>query len=612
MKKLLLILLIMYGSLGSVWSQCVPTCSNYAVSAITFTTFPSAGTNAIPMFSPNTDDGLTPPVPIGFNFNFYCTTYSTVLIYTNGLLQFDIGAPSTFPLGYDPAQLLPSPTVPNGMVAFKMDDLDPTVGGTVTYTTIGVPPNQMFILTYSNVPIFGQSSLLNSGQIVLHETTNMIDIYSISAPVSPNLATQGIENASGSAGIAVPSRNQSNWSATNSAYRFSPYTPAPPTAITGNTLLCQGQSDFYQATFMTGASAYGWTLPNGWVGTSTLSSITATSGVSGNLSVTATYTCGTSLPTVFSVNVVPAPVVSILSATPSILCSGKTVTFNTSGALTYTLDPGGINGVPPFTDVATTSTSYTLSGTDVNGCVSINAPTTFITVKETPTVTVNSGTMCSGGTFTMTPAGAPNYVFSSVFPTVSPTLAGQYNYSVTGTATNGCVSDPVVSSLTVYALPNVGAAASRTAICIKESVPLTATGAASYLWSNLLTTAVITVTPNTTTIYTVTGTDALGCVATSTVAVKVNPCTGIGETQLNASHVSIYPNPGKGVFQMRLNGLDLAGSAMDVYDAFGRLILTKKELTENSILNLETFANGFYYVKVFTSYGEEVTKIMKE
>lgn len=70
MKKLLLSLLMMYGSLESLWSQCVPTCSNYAVSAITFTTFPNTGNNAIPMFSPNTDDGLTPPVPIGFNFNF--------------------------------------------------------------------------------------------------------------------------------------------------------------------------------------------------------------------------------------------------------------------------------------------------------------------------------------------------------------------------------------------------------------------------------------------------------------------------------------------------------------------------------------------------------------
>ena len=220
--------------------------------------------------------------------------------------------------------------------------------------------------------------------------------------------------------------------------------------------------------------------------------------------------------------------------------------------------------------------------------------------------------MCSGGTFTMTPFGAPNYVFSSVFPTVSPTLAGQYSYSVTGTGTNGCVSDPAVSSLTVFALPNVGAAASRTAICIKESVPLTATGAASYLWSNQLTTAVITVSPNTTTIYTVTGTDAFGCVATSTVTVKVNLCTGIGEAQGNTAHVSIYPNPGKGVFQIRLSGVDATGSAMDVYNALGQLIMSKKGLTENTTLNLENHPNGFYYVKVFTSYGEEVTKIMKE
>ncbi len=611
MKKTLLQLLIIFITSGSLWSQCVPTCSNYAVSAITFTTFPNTGNNAIPLFSPNTDDGLTPPIQLGFNFNFYCNTYSTVLIYTNGLIQFDIGAPSTFPLGYDPAQLLPSTTVPNGMVCFKMDDLDPTVGGSVTYTTVGVSPNQMFIVTYSNVPIFGNSTLLNSGQIVLYETTNMIDIYSITAPVSPNLATQGIENATGTNGIAVPGRNQSNWSATNSAYRFSPFTPAPPTSITGNSTICQGSFDSYQATFMSGASAYGWTLPSGWVGTSTLSTITATAGVSGNLSVTATYTCGTSAPAVFSVNVVPAPVVSIVSATPNILCSGKTITFTPSGAVSYTLEPGGITGTPPFTDIATTSTTYTLSGTNAAGCVSFNNPTTFITVKETPTVTVNSGTICSGGTFTMTPAGAPSYVYSSLFPTVSPTLAGQYSYSVTGTGTNGCVSDVAISSLTVYALPNVGSAATRTAICLKESTSLTATGGNTYLWSNLLTTAVITVTPNTTTVYTVTGTDTHGCASTSTVSVKVNPCTGI--EQLNGTNLNamVYPNPGKGIFYLQLDASAAAGT-LEVYNATGQLILSQKELTERNTINLEAHAKGLYYVKVKSAGTQQVIKIIKE
>lgn len=612
MKKSLLILSAVFMAANVSWAQCVPTCSNYAVSAITFTTFPSSGTNAIPLFSPNTDDGLTAPITLGFNFNFYCTTYSTVLIYTNGMLQFDIGAPSTFPTGYDPAQLFGGTTAaPNALVAFRMDDLDPGVGGTVTYATMGVSPNQMFVLTYSNVPIYGNSTLLNSGQIVLYEGTNIIDIYTIAAPLSPNLATQGIENASGTNGIASPGRNQSYWSATNSAYRFSPYTPAPPTSVSGNTLLCQGVSDFYQATFMVGASAYGWTMPSGWLGTSTISAITATAGVSGNLSVTATYTCGTSLPTVINVSVVPAPVVGIVSATPPILCSGGVVTFSTSGAVTYTLEPGGIIGTSPLTDVPLISTSYTLSGTNASGCVSNNNPSTFITVKETPTVTVNSGTICSGATFTQIASGATTYVYSSLFPTVSPTLAGQYTYSVTGTGTNGCVSNTAISTLTVYALPSLTATATRTAICLKESVSITASGANTYTWSNALVGPSITVSPNTTTVYIVTGADIHGCANSSSASVLVKPCVGINELAENQKGVTLFPNPNTGSFQILLNAQN-EGASLQIYNSVAQLLIEQEITSDKTNIDLHSYNTGLYYIRVKNGQSTQVLKIIKE
>ena len=530
MKKLLLILSMTVMSFASVWSQCVPTCSAYGVSQVNFTTFPIGVNNAVPQFAPNTDDGYTPPISLGFNFNYYCTSYNSVLIYTNGLIQFNIGAPSTFPNGYDAAQLIPNPSIPtilNGIVCFRMDDLDPTVGGTVTYGTTGVSPNQMFVVTYSNVPQFGNSTILYSGQIVLYESSNTIDIYTISAPQGPNLATQGIEDPTGTLATASPGLNQSFWSLTNTGYRFSPYTPAPPTSITGPTTVCQGDQGFYQSNFIPTASSINWYLPAGWQGTSTISAITATAGVTGNLSVSATYTCGTSAPFGIPVTVVPAPVVSITSATPSIFCSGKTVTINTSGAVSYTLDPVGINGTPPFTDVPSTTTTYSLSGTNAAGCVSHNLSTVLITVKETPTVAVNGGSVCIGESFTLTPIGANTYAYSSTFPFVTPTL-GVNSYSVVGTGTNGCVSAPAVSTVIAAPLPIITPVATRTAICIKESTSLTVSGATSYTWGNSSTSTVITVSPHTTSVFVVVGTDANGCSNTGTVSLKVNTCTGLG------------------------------------------------------------------------------------
>ena len=61
-----------------------------------------------------------------------------------------------------------------------------------------------------------------------------------------------------------------------------------------------------------------------------------------------------------------------------------------------------------------------------------------------------------------------------------------------------------------------------TTIDYGQSTTLTASGASSYLWSTGATTAAITVSPTTTTTYTVTGTDAYGCTGTVSITVIVN------------------------------------------------------------------------------------------
>jgi|GEM_PF-1553448 len=616
MKKNLLFLFATVLSTGFSWSQCAPTCSSYAVSPITFTTYPSAGTSVISAFTPNADDGYTPPVSIGFNFNFYCSTYNTVLIYSNGLLQFDIGVPSTFPFGYDAAQLLPNattPTILNGIIAFRMDDLDPGVGGTVTYATMGISPNQKFVLTYSNVPLFGSTTVLYSGQIVLHETTNIIDIISINAPQSTNLATQGIENELGTlATVPTASVNQGFWSLTNAAFRFSPYTPSPPSAVTGNTLLCQGDPGSYQATFIAGASGYVWNFPSGWTGTSTISAATAYAGASGNISVSATYTCGTSAPTVINVSVTAAPLVSITSVTPVIICSGKTITMTTSGAASYTVYPGGFGGTTSsYTDIPLSTTTYTLYGTNAQGCISVNNPSTMVTVNQTPLVSVNSGSICVGETFTITPAGAPNYAVTGNFFNVTPLAPGPYSYTVVGTGANGCLSLPVTSSLTVFNLPTVGVNATRTVMCTKESIVLTATGASTYLWATNSTSNVITISPTTNTNYIVTGTDIHGCKNTGMIDILVKQCTGIDESTGGLQDGTVYPNPTSGSFDVRVPvGSDK--TTIEVYNALGQQIISEKTGAEITNINLKSYSGGIYYVKIKSAEQEKIIKVIKQ
>lgn len=69
--------------------------------------------------------------------------------------------------------------------------------------------------------------------------------------------------------------------------------------------------------------------------------------------------------------------------------------------------------------------------------------------------------------------------------------------------------------------PATAVAASKTPICAGEAVTMTASGAASYVWSHGLGTAsTVTVSPSTTTTYTVTGTSN-GCKTTASMTVQV-------------------------------------------------------------------------------------------
>ena len=73
-----------------------------------------------------------------------------------------------------------------------------------------------------------------------------------------------------------------------------------------------------------------------------------------------------------------------------------------------------------------------------------------------------------------------------------------------------------------YSAPTVTASASPTAICNGQTSVITASGANTYSWNTGGNTASITVTPSSTTTYSVTGTSTAGCTGTATVSVTVN------------------------------------------------------------------------------------------
>jgi hypothetical protein len=485
------------------------------------------------------------------------------------------------------------------MVAFNMTDLDPMKGGSISYVTTGTAPNRMFVVTYSNVPAFTNSTNVSTGQIVLYETSNNIEIHTTTAFGDQNQnfnGTQGIENTNGTLGITSPGRNNSSgwFPGTNTAYRFQQaYVPQAPLSISGNTQLCQGLVSAYQTPSISTATSYSWSAPFGWQGTSSTSAVSYTTGASGTISVTATYSCGTSPATTMHVNTIPPPGISINSASPTILCSGKTITISVSGADTYTLFPGAITGQLPFTDIPASTTIYSVAGTSTAGCKSTGYATVLITVNETPTVTVNSGEVCLGGTFGIVASGADSYSYSIPFPVVNTTSVGIFAYSVIGTSTNGCASNPTISSLTVMALPVVGASATRSSICIGETTSLTASGAQSYVWShNSSTATVISVKPTSTTAYSVTGTDENGCENTAGLTLNVNFCQGLEEWVTGGKLLNLYPNPSSGEVQLETASQLL----ITIYDVSGKIVYSGTVAPGAGSLNLRELPPGQYFV----------------
>ena len=111
--------------------------------------------------------------------------------------------------------------------------------------------------------------------------------------------------------------------------------------------------------------------------------------------------------------------------------------------------------------------------------------------------------------------------------TVYAKLTSAATYTATSTLTsvllNSCSK---TSSVTATPNPLPTIAANSATICSGGATTLTATGASTYVWTpatglSATTGDVVTATPTTTTTYTITGTDANGCVNTTTAVVTV-------------------------------------------------------------------------------------------
>lgn len=218
----------------------------------------------------------------------------------------------------------------------------------------------------------------------------------------------------------------------------------------------------------------------------------------------------------------------------STICKGDSTMLTASGATTYSWSSGG--SAATETVMPTSNKTYTVTGTDGNGCSTTATKT--VTVMELPIISISgSSTVCSGNSTTLTASGALTYSWSSGGLSATETIMPTSNktYTVTGTDGNGC-SKTAAKIVTVKALPTLNITGIST-ICSGKSTTLTASGAATYLWNTGGSATTESVTPNINTTYTVTGIGLNTCSNTATKMVTVNPLPNI-TTTLNGNTIS--------------------------------------------------------------------------
>ena len=172
------------------------------------------------------DDGYSSAIDIGFSFDFYGTTYTQVLIGSNGCLCFDLSLAG----GYNPwpitAALAGNSSAYNSICGPWCDIYIPA-GGTITYSTDGTAPYRKFSVTFCTTAMFSCTSQWTTTQMIIYETTNIVEVHighkTICSGWNGGYAIVGVQNASGSASTAAPSRDYpTDWSTTDEAWRFTP------------------------------------------------------------------------------------------------------------------------------------------------------------------------------------------------------------------------------------------------------------------------------------------------------------------------------------------------------------------------------------------------------
>ncbi len=203
-------------------------------------------------------------------------------------------------------------------------------------------------------------------------------------------------------------------------------------------------------------------------------------------------------------------------------------------------------------------------------------------------------------------------------PTYNYVAAGTYTVALTVTSNNGCPRT-ITQQVTVHPLPIVTLNLNVDTLCL-DILAVTLTGGlpagGTYTGPGIQNGQFYVQLSGVGThqiIYTYS--DANGCVNADSALLVVDACTGINEKG-NTHTMRVYPNPANDYFTIETLLNKNEKVQIEVLDILGKIVFTSEENAKVGLfkkqINSGKFANGIYVVRVKTTEGISVQRIVKE
>ena len=538
----------------------------------------------VPLTSGTNDDGGWSSIPLNFSYNFFGTSYSTVNVGTNGVIQFGAynangGFTAPFGLGdYTFTNNFPTTLEPMNIIAGGACDLTIT-NGTVRYWTQGIAPTRVFVLDYN---VLGLTSGANNFQIKLFETTGIVEIHVTSNTAQGGVnKVIGINNSDGTIGsTAYSSANN----LTNTAWKFIP-----------------GANYTFQ-----------WTTAGSPIGGATSTTYTTpVLSTPGNVTYSVAATnpntqCTTTQSVNITVNSLPAAPVSLGDVTACNTAGSQNLVVSTGAGETadwYNASTAGTLLTNNNTTYATATAGmyYAEAENTTTGCKSATRTAVTLNSNTAPSAPTASGAAyCQGATATALTASAPTGSNTQSWytvavggtplagaPTPSTASAGTTNFYVSETSgSNGCESTRTLVGVTVNATPAAPSASNPSAYCqnaTASALSATSDGSSTLYWYTVPTGgtgSTTAITPSTsaagTATYYVSQLSASNCESSRTaITVTVNPTITASVTNSASStsacgggaitFTATPSNGGSPSYQWYLNGAAVSGEINPTY-----------------------------------------------